>query len=104
MHYHVCVENCYEDFYNDCIPSVYFDTFEAAKDYANKHTFPTFDVLGEIRWYFPSCQANGELLEPDKDDVLECYQIINIIPSENENEIIDECYSNDRRSIYSLTR
>lgn len=37
-------------------------------------------------------------LDPES-DILGCYQIVNIIPSENETDWIDEMYGDDLRAV-----
>lgn len=104
MLYHVCVENCYEDFYSESLDSIGFASLEKAKKYIAATCFSTFSAQGEIRWYFPGCQADGTLIDPDETEGVECYQIINVIPSEREKEMIDASYSDDERSAYSIKR
>ena len=105
MFFHVCIQNCYEDFYYENAYCGRFLSIEDAIMFISSESFvpPVFDINGYIRWYFPSCGSDGILNNPnEEDDVIECYQIINIIPSEKEIEEIEEFCGNDSRSVYNL--
>ena len=107
MHYHVCVQNCYEDSYYDNAYCGKFNTKESAIEYVNSAGFcpPVFDVHSDIKWYFPSCDANGRLINSAQDDdILECHQLINIIPCAENETWIDETYGNDPRAVFTKTR
>lgn len=104
MYYFVCVENCYEDYISEPLDSIRFNSFEEAKARVENSFFSGFDMNGRIKWYFPSCQTDGNLHNPDENDILECYQIINIIPSEKEDEWFYDCYCDDERAVFSLHR
>lgn len=109
MHYFVCIQNCLEDYYYDDAEPIMFPTADEAiafvdsiedvdDDYA-------FDAEGGLKWYFPSCKEDGCLHDPDPEyDVRDCYQIINVIPSDKSTEYIEETYGNDSRSIYNRLR
>ncbi len=104
MYYHVCFLNCYEDFHSEDRSSIKFNTLEDAQNYI--HTLKNidkcvFDVRGDLRWYFPSCDVAGILQSPREDDICECYLILNIIPSESEVEYINGSFSDDDRAIQS---
>ncbi len=105
MFYFVCFQNCLEDYYYyENAPSIRFETFEAAKEYVSslnsESSIPVFEKDGGIRWFFPSCQSDGSLDMPSEDlDILDCYQIINIIPSEEQSICISESYSDDPKAI-----
>lgn len=103
MNYHVCVQNCFEDFHYDNAYCGKFDTKESALQFVESVDFhpPVFDVHGYIKWFFPSCDSDGILKNPtEDDDVLECYQLINIIPCAEDETWIDETYGNDPRAVY----
>ena len=104
MYYHICVQNCFEDFYYENSYCGKFTSEEDAVNFLVSSDFvpPVFDVTGYIKWYFPSCDSDGIIKNPKPElDRRECYQIINIIPSRKKNEWITETYGDDDRSIYS---
>ena len=61
--YYVCKQNCIEDWYCEDVVSRPYASFSAALDAVNKElSCPpanVFDAKQELRWYFPSCEANG---------------------------------------------
>ncbi len=107
MYYHICIMNCLEDWYRESKYIGQYATLEEAIEYANNnaYSFPVFNVKGYIHWYFQSCESDGILHNPDKEtDRLECYQLICIIPSEEDDIWYDELYSYDPRSVYNMYR
>lgn len=109
MFYHVCIQNCLEDFYLEDSPTTRFDTLEEAELFVRQlpenENFYAFNVNGKIKWYFSGVQLDGELHDPDEDDVLECYQIIQIIPSEQETETLDNTFlEKDIRGVLNASR
>ena len=106
MFYHVCVQNCIEDYFYENVYCGKYNTKEEAVASVTSEDFnpPVFDVNGYIRWFFPSCDTRGILNNPSVErDQIECYQIINVIPSEREEECINEDYGNDLRSVFNLS-
>lgn len=67
MLYHVCVQNCYQDFYYENDYCGKFETYEDAIAYIQSPLFapPVFDVTGYIKWYFPDCDSDGNVRDPN---------------------------------------
>ncbi len=109
MKFFVCFQNCLGDAYYENAPSLSFDTLDRAVRYLTAITednvIPVPDVRGAVRWFFPSCEADGILYDPDPDnDVLEMSQIINIIPGDGNGVEMAECGRDDENAILSLHR
>ncbi len=107
--YFVCFQNCLGDDYHENAPSLPFDTLDRAVSYltfiTENNIIPVPDVRGAVRWYFPSCESDGVLYDPDPDyDVLEMCQIINIIPGDERGVEIRECCGDDENAVLSLRR
>lgn len=103
MKYFVCVMNCLEDWHYNTLDGIPFSTENDAREYIHDHEFPTFSIHEEISKYFMTVDANG-VTAIDKDILLECRQIVNIIPSEEEHEICNGMYCDDERAIWSSVR
>lgn len=109
MKYNVCFQNCIEDYFSENASSIVFDTFDAAIRYLvsidENSDVMAPDVEGEVRWFFGRCSITGEIPDPDPErDVVELYQIINIIPDESGETWCTEPYTDDPEAIVSMSR
>ena len=105
MRYHVCVQNCFEDSYCENTYITHFSSLEEAIEHIQGHTYSIFLLAGGIKDYFAECASEtDERIVSYCSDYIDCYQIINIIPSEKMSEEINTCFCDDSRSVFSNTR
>ena len=109
MKYYVCFQNCMDDYFSEDAPSLTFDSFDSAIRYLTSLTenspIPTPDPRGELEWYFLNCEEGESSREVNsKEDWLDFYQIINIIPERSSSNTINESYCDDTDAIISMRR
>ena len=95
MKYYVCFQNCMDDYFSEDAPSLTFDSFDSAIRYLTSLTenspIPTPDPSGKLEWYFLNCEEGESSREINsKEDWLDFYQIINIIPERSSSNTINE--------------